>query len=188
MQNNEAEEKPQQADGRCLLPGLIGKIPLETVTDPPLRDGLAYWRNLRRGRRFPVRSDVTLRGLKSLMRNTILIRVIGEAEDYEYRFVGDAHVVAHGGTTIQGKRWSELDKDGGIFSKQRRQHYDEVVRTGDPVAFGGLVARHFFDPGAVADRVFLQCRTVCLPLGRSEETIDHILTFTVYCIPGARRP
>lgn len=162
----------------CRLVGVIGKVSLENIAPPLLAEGLAYWRSLLNGRRFPVRSDITLLGLKSVMRNTILMRVIGECEDYEYRYVGDAHIVAHG-NKIQGKRWSELDTGSGLFSRQRRQFYDEVVRSGQPVLVAGYVARHFFDVSKMPDISFVFAKTLCLPLGRDDE-VDHLLTVTVY--------
>lgn len=168
----------QRAENACYFSGLIGKRPLTDIKFPVLSEGLAYWRSLCRGRKFPVRSDVTLRGLNAMMRNAILIRVIGDGEDYEYRFVGEAHVEAHG-RWVQGKRWSELDIGSGVFSRQRKRFYDEVVASGEPLLIDGYVAQHFFEADDMGNRAFIHGSTLCLPLGR-DETVDHMLTITVY--------
>lgn len=169
----------QQTNSHCLLGGLIGRSPLASLDEPLLCDGLAYWRGLCRGRKFPVRSAVTLSGLAPMMRNAILIRVIGEGEDYEYRFVGDAHIGVHG-RSVQGARWSEVSAGNGVPARQRKCFYDEVVQTGAPLAVRGYVARRFFDVAHPEHRVFFYSRALCLPLGRHETAVDHILTFTVY--------
>ncbi|HEY0283701.1 MAG TPA: PAS domain-containing protein, partial [Rhizomicrobium sp.] len=80
----------------------------EEVDSPILKHGFAYWKDLRAGREFPARSDITPRGLGSLLRNALLLRVIDRGEDYEYRIVGDAHVLAHG-VSVQGKLWSQVN-------------------------------------------------------------------------------
>lgn len=173
----EAEGRPL-SDRACTFDGVLGKVPINALEHPLLIEGLSYWRGLCGARAYPVRSDVTPRGLKSLIQNTIIVRVIGACEDYEYRFVGDAHVVVHG-QSIQGKRWSELDVGNGIFSRQRRHFYDNLVRTGEPVLVSGYVARHFFDAEMDQEHFFIHASCLCLPLGH-DGTVDHILTFTVY--------
>jgi len=149
------------------------RISLEALDNPVLVEGLAYWRNLCGGRKFPVRSDVTPRGLKHLSRNTVLLRVIDGGADYEIRIAGDAHVVAHG-FSVQGMFWSELSKAGNRHMIERKAHYDAVVRNGEPVAISGLMAADG------RESVLLHNTALLLPLGPDEKTVEFLLVFSVY--------
>ena len=146
---------------------------LEELDHPILLRGIAYWRGLCAGRKYPVRSDVTLRGLVSLLHNTLLLRVIDGGRDYEYRFEGDAHVQAHG-IGIQGKLWSEISANASSLRQLNKVVYDRVVADAAPVAVLGWLesdSQHW---------EFLYRQSVYLPLGPPDGTVEHILGFSVY--------
>lgn len=146
-------------------------IPLSEVDSAILLDGIAMWRTLSGGRRFPSRSDVTPRALKPLLRNTKLVRVMDGGQDYEYRIVGDAYVLAHG-VSFQSKRWSETADLLPDYHDYVKPIYDRVVRDGEPVATRGWIGRCAGSTGHVYSEY------VFLPLGDGE--VDHILVFAVY--------
>jgi hypothetical protein len=152
---------------------LSHRIALGEIDSTILLQGAAYWRGLCRERRFPARRDVTPRGLASLLRYTTLLRVMDGGEDYEYRIVGDAYVLAHG-VSFQGKRWSETDKVSPGYHAMIKSTYDRVVRKGEPVAMRGWIER-----GAKKSEL-VYCEYLFLPLGDSDKTVDHILVFAVY--------
>ena len=150
-----------------------GRIALDEVDSAVLLQGIAYWRNLAGGRKHPSRSDITPRGLASLLRNTTLLRVIDGGKDYEYRIVGDAYVMAHG-LSFQGKRWSQTDKLSPGYHAMIKSTYDRVVRKAEPVAMRGWIERS----GRTLELIYSEY--VFLPLGIDDKTVDHILVFAVY--------
>jgi hypothetical protein len=134
--------------------------------------GVDYWRTLRRERKYPSRADVNPRGLGRLLRNTMLIGVIGGGKDYEFRVVGDAPVVALG-NNFQGRHLSELDHIGNMRGETCRRLYGAVVKSGEPRAIRGCMASN------LRMQIPIQCEGVFLPLGPDESTVNYILGFTV---------
>lgn len=156
------------------VPRMRGRrISPNEVDSEILKEGYAYWRALCAGRKFPVRADVTPRGLGHLLRNTVLIRVIDGGADYEYRIFGDAHVIAVG-QSIQGRRWNELNQAGILHVELRKELYDMVAQSGEPQGMTGLIG----SDNPALETVY--CETLYLPLGPGGETVDHILGFGVY--------
>jgi len=121
---------------------------------------------------------MTVRALRSLLRNITLLRVIDGGRDYEYRVVGDAYVMAHG-ISFQGKCWSDLKTLAPRHWATIKPIYDSVVRTGEPLATRGWIER-----GICTDE-FVYCEYVYLPLGTEEGVVDHILAVAVYVTHGA---
>jgi hypothetical protein len=148
-------------------------IPLDELDNPVLVAGLTYWRSLCKGRKFPSRSDITPRGLVPILRNTVLMRVIGGGTDYEFRVVGDASVSAHG-MSVQGMLWSDLCKIKNAAAIQRKPLYDSVARSGEPRAFGGLIVPDNRQSELVHNTVLM------MPLGPDDATVDHLLLVSVY--------
>jgi hypothetical protein len=151
----------------------ISFVRLEEIEHPILVDGLTYWRDLCAGRKYPARSDVTLRGLANLLHNTLLLRVIDGGRDYEYRFEGDAHVQAHG-VSVQGKSWSEISQNGSDLRQFNKIVYDRVVENAAPIAVRGWMERdsqHW---------ELIYREAVYLPLGQKDGSVEHILGFSVY--------
>lgn len=65
-------------------------------------------------------------------------RVIDDGRDYEFEFIGDAHMRAYG-VNHQGRRISDLEKNSPRFAKQLRAAYDFVRISGRPQAFQGTI-------------------------------------------------
>jgi hypothetical protein len=152
---------------------LSNRVPLEDIDSPVLLQGIAYWRNLCGGRKYPPRSAMSPRGLSNLLRNTTLLRVIDGGRDYEYRIVGDAYVMAHG-VSFQGKFWSETGRLSPGYYATIKPTYDRVVREAEPVATRGWIER-----GASVNE-YVYSEYVFLPLGDEAKGVDHILIFAVY--------
>ncbi len=154
---------PRKRANRC--------VDLTEVDSSVLIDGITMWQSLSGERKFPQRSDVTPRALRTLLRNTTLVRVIDSGKDYEYRIVGDAYVMAHG-VSFQNKCLSQIAGLTPGYYAFVKPIYDRVVQEGDPVAPRGWIERG----GGSAGHVY--CEYVFLPIG--EEAVDHILVFAVY--------
>jgi hypothetical protein len=150
-------------------------VPISEVDSSVLIDGITLWHSLCGERRYPRRGDVTPRALKTLLRNTLLVRVVEDGKDYEYRIVGDAYVMAHG-VSFQSKRWSQIAAQTPGYHAFVKPIYDRVVQEGEPIATRGWIERGGGSTGHI------YCEYVFLPLG--DEAVDHILVFAVYIRRG----
>jgi hypothetical protein len=151
----------------------IRPIELDSIESPIVRAGLAYWQKLRAGRKFPSRSDIQPRDMKDLLKNVMLLRVIGDCEDYEYRILGDAHLLAHGFTTWPDKL-SRVEEYRPGYNKILKSVFDMVVKPGSPYALRGWIETgQNFPP-------FMYSENLLLPIGPNSVTVDHVLNFSVY--------
>lgn len=141
-------------------------VSCETLDSRAVSLALRYWKGLRGSRRFPARDDVTPRNMAPFLRNIVLIRVVDDGTDYEYRIAGDACVQAFG-TNFQGMRLTEIESIDAQYGRATRLAYEHVRAMGAPFALRGWVA-----PSIAS--LFSYHETVFLPLGESD-TVDHLL-------------
>lgn len=149
------------------------RVALDAVEDPIVRDGIAYWRSLCRGRLFPARADVTPNAMRKLLSHTILTRVVDGGADYEYRIVGQVHVDLHR-IPFHGERLMKLKGFDVPYRALLKSLYDEVVETRAPVGNRSALR--------MADRVseHLRSESAFLPLGDADAAVDHVLVFATY--------
>lgn len=152
---------------------LIDRIALDEIQSPIVRDGVSYWQSLCRGRAYPARADVAPSGMRKLLANAALVRVLDDGADYEYRIAGEAHVMSHG-IPLQGKKMSELDGLDPAYRPVLKSLYDRVTESHAPYGVRGAIK------AADGAPVHYKSESAFLPLGPDEATIDHILVFTVY--------
>lgn len=146
------------------------EISFEALTKPLVLEGLAYWRSLCGPRAFPAREQISPRAISRLLTNTILLKVIDGGGDFEFAIVGDEVTRAYRAAMIH-RRLSEIAKDipnaatfwGGV--------YRDIVQNRKPCAMR-------FSSGTDGEAKFSDAEAVLLPLGPSDETVDHIITFT----------
>lgn len=150
-----------------------GVIGLDALESPILRQGLEYWTRLRGARRFPARQDIIPRDLAPLLRNVVLIRVIDGGADYEYRIVGDAHVISHG-FSMQGLKVSDVDTYSPGYGAVLKSLYDRVLRKREPYAFRGWMER------GDEKKKYIYSESLFMPMGADDSVIDHVLNFSVY--------
>ena len=150
-----------------------GVIALDAIESPLLRQGLDYWRRLKGTRSYPARQDMVPRDVAPLLRNIVLLRLIDGGTDYEYRIVGDAHVISHG-YTMQGLRVSDIDKYSPGYGPVLKSLYDRAVRRREPFAFRGWMER------GEENKQYIYSESLFMPMGPDEATIDHVLNFSVY--------
>lgn len=147
------------------------RIALTELDNSVLLEGMALWRKMKGERRYPARNDISVRTLKPLLRNICLLKVIDCGQDYDYRIVGDAYVLAHG-ISLQGKLWSEARTIAPGYTAYIKPIYDEIVREAQPIATRGWIERLAGSKGHVYSEYLF------LPLG--EGGVDHILIFAAY--------
>jgi len=153
--------------------GSSGILPLDKIESPIVRQGLDYWHRLRGGRPYPARQDLSPRDLTGILRHVVLLRLIDGGADYEYRIVGDAHVVSHG-FGMQGLRVSDVDSVSPGYGLVLKSLYDRAVRRRDAYAFRGWLER------GQEKLKYIYSESVFMPLGPDAQTIDHVLNFSVY--------
>lgn len=171
MQTAVAITIPQSVDDTA-----NGRIPLDTVESQIVRNGVSYWQSLCRGRDFPARSDINPRDIRGLLRNTCLLRVVDDGEDYEYRVIGDAHVMAYG-FSMQGRKLSEFETEAPGLGPVLKRLYDRVLRKREPFALRGWIAR------TEQQTKYIYSESIFAPLGEGD-AIDHIFNVSVY-VPKA---
>lgn len=138
---------------------------------PDLLDILAIWNEKRAGRLLPARGDVLPGPMGRRLRNVSLLSVLDG--DYEFRIIGDTHVQAYG-ARHQGKRLSEVIAMAPGFGDALKKSVDIVVRKRIPIAYRGAIGRD------VGEARFVWLETLFLPLGSTDEAVDHVMTASVY--------
>jgi hypothetical protein len=167
MQNaSYAEEIEAEAPSRARH-----AILLEDIGSPVVQKGLGLWRERANGKTMPSRADLSPRVLSGLLRNTGLIRVVGDNE-FEMRIVGDALVTAQG-ASFQGMTTAEIDLILPGYGAALNSVYRYVRRTAQPAAYRGWYVRE-------ADGHSVYHESVVLPLSDDGQMVDHLLVVGAY--------
>jgi hypothetical protein len=144
-------------------------VRLEDLKDPLVRQGIAYWDALRGPRAFPSRGEVNPRAVAPLLSRAILLKVIGGGEDFEFAIVGDDVNRAYCAPLLH-RRLSEIACDLPNSAAWWGRVYRDICRTGRPWA----VCMH---AGSDGETNYSDGEAALLPLGASQDSVDHIVTF-----------
>jgi len=155
--------------------GLAKVIPLDQITFPKVTQGLAHWNAVRGDRRFPARVDIHPSDIKSLLPNVMLLRVLGEGTDYEFKIVGGRTVEEHGFNPLNW-RIGQLDTVVEGYAEFLTGLFAIIRASGNPVALSGRL--HHLDRG------YRKYESVYLPLGT--DRVDHILNVSDYAALAAK--
>ena len=163
-QRNAVIINPQTADtvGRRIL--------LSDISHPVVDSVFRIWSQQKIGKLFPSRATMTPKRMAPFLTNVVLIGVIDQGADYEFRVVGDAIRVAFA-LNLSGMRIADLNKLETGFGDVIQRVCRFVFRTGVPLAVQGTLMRAEFD----AD----QQQGIFLPLGVGAD-VDHILYVAGY--------
>ena len=142
--------------------------PVDDARNPHVRRGVDYWRSVCLQRRFPARGDLTLRGLATVLPYAVIIGVIDEGADYEFRYVGDAQRQAFK-VHFKGLRLTQITAAAPELGTLLRGAYEFVRSTGTAFVVRGRVDH---EP---ADSKFLYHESAFLPLGATDASVDHLL-------------
>jgi hypothetical protein len=152
-------------------------IALPEIENVLTRKAYDIWENARGARRMPSRADMSPRAMSGLLRNTVLVRVIGAGDEFEFRIVGDAIVMAQG-ASLQGMTMAEIDLLLPGYGSTLHNAYSNTYRKCMPSAYRGWYVRE-------ADGHAMFHESLIMPLGDDGETVDHILVVGVYAMqPG----
>ncbi len=145
-------------------------IPLDTVEQPVLQQGVAYWRMLRGTRAFPSRDEIRLRDLASLLKHMVLVKVLDGADDFFMKVVGDEVARCYRAPLIN-RRMSDIAADLPRSVARWSALYRKVALSGEPLAVCVTVGSE------KPELNFTHSTTVCLPFGPSDDAVDHLVTF-----------
>ncbi len=145
-------------------------IDIDAVSKPLVQEGLAYWRSLCGSRAFPARDQISPRAIRRLLTNTILIRVLDAGADFEFLVVGDEVTRAYR-APLMHRRLSEIGKDIPNAAGFWGNVYRDIVQNRKPWAVR-------FSAGHDGEARFSDGEAILLPLGPSDDVVDHIITFT----------
>ena len=149
----------------------------EIITAPeleaePVREAVERWQALRGAKPFPAEPDEVIGPVSG---NILLIKVLGEGEDYQYLRVGEG-LVAGFGEDFSGQCLSEIEKTNPRFGIGLRMLYEMVRAGGEPLGYRGWVGEDL--PAAA----FVYHENAILPLGDSggeDGVVDHLLVVSV---------
>jgi hypothetical protein len=136
------------------------------------------WKALAGARRFPCVPDGVL---ETISHNAILVRVLDDGNDYEYRSVGDA-LVSGFGEDFSGRRLSDIIASTPRFGIGLKMLYEMVRSSGEALYYRGWVGADM--PGAH----FVYYESAVLPFGQDEDRVDHILVASMLVLRDQAYP
>jgi hypothetical protein len=148
------------------------RVQIDSIHDPLLNQAFSVWSELKGEARFPQREAMTPRVMAPFLRNIVLVRVLENGKEYEFRIVGDA-IVQVQGESFQGMTLAQIDAKLPGYGATLRPIYGKLVAEGEPRAYRGHV------PDAPLKRAFSH-ESLLLPLGADGKTVDNILIVGAY--------
>jgi hypothetical protein len=148
------------------------RVDASEIQNVQLRKAFDLWTRLRGSRLFPARSEISPRDLSDFLRNTVLVRVLDGGNEFQFRIVGDAIVLAQG-QSFQGLTTAEIEVRLPGYGAMVKRAYQRIQGERKP-----LVLRGWFEQGTTQRAFFHE--TLGLPLGPDDATVDHILVVAVY--------
>jgi hypothetical protein len=148
---------PNQSSGE-----IITALQLEAQ---PVRDAVERWQALKGTRPYPQAPHEVMAPVAP---NTILIKVIGDGEDYQYLRVGEA-LLAGFGEDFSGQRLSQIEVTSPRFGIGLRMLYEMVRASGEPLCYRGWVGLDM--PGAQ----FVYYESAVLPFGQTSRVEEMLV-------------
>lgn len=141
-------------------------VALDEADNAIVKGAIAYWRSLCGERRFPQHSELTLRGMASFLRFSVIVDVIDGGADYRYRYVGDAERQAFK-VYFKGIMLSQVETHAPAFGRVLRKAYEHLRSSGVPFVVKGRVGH------ATTESALPHHETAFLPLGCAN--VDQLL-------------
>jgi hypothetical protein len=144
------------------------------ISTKVIADVLAVWQSHAGDHGMPARDHVLPKPMAPFMRHISLIRWIAEDDDYEARFIGDAHVQAYGESSPPGRRMSTVIAERPEFGNALRASYDMARTRRAPLIMRGFIGGEF------PDARFVWFETVYLPLRGDNSDVEFVMNAAVY--------
>jgi len=154
------------------FPGLtsIDFVPVTELQHRAVRLGFDYWQSQCGARKFPGRTQIRPNQIASALSHFSLIKVWDGGSDYEVRIAGDAMNYAYR-APLNGRLISDIATDLPLMAARWRRIFEEIIATGLPLA----VRTHAGHD--LPETNFSDSEAVFLPLGESDDAVDHLLLF-----------
>ena len=154
----------------------------EVITAPqleaePVRQAVERWQILKEGQPYPEAPETVMDPVSA---NTLLVKVVGDGQDYQYLRVGEALVAAFG-EDFSGQCLSEIEQTNPRFGIGLRMLYEMVRAGGEPLCYRGWAGQDM--PGAQ----FVYYESAVLPFGRTPR-VDHILVISMLVLRAHAHP
>ncbi|HWD26364.1 MAG TPA: PAS domain-containing protein [Rhizomicrobium sp.] len=155
-----AERRPEQS--------VVAVVAYDAVENAITRTAAAYWIALKRNRALPARAQLEPRDMRAILSNVVLLRVIDDGRDYQYRIAGEAFVWAYS-AQFRGLFLSDVEAANPEHGERMRALYKHVRQTAAPIGLQGWIGRN------LPQARFVYHETVLLPFGDDGARVDHIL-------------
>jgi hypothetical protein len=172
MPSQRPERSPPKQNAAVSVIGLSDIMCIQTIAI------VHAWKKWRGWRAMPASKALLRACLGAHAQHASVARVIEDGRDYEFKYIGEAHVRAYG-ANHQGRRVSDIARLSPRFGRQLKASYDLVRISGRPQAFQGVL-----DSDNAGPR-FVWFETVYLPFGE-QGAIDCILNAAVYQLRADR--
>jgi hypothetical protein len=146
--------------------------PVEDARSPFVKAGVEYWATVKAARRFPARAELTLRGMAPFLPYSVIVGVIDDGADFEYRYVGDAQRQAFR-SYFKGLRITQIEAAAPELGALLRGVYEQVRSSAIPFLVRGRLDQEDDDAR------FRYHETAFLPLGVGDGAVDHLLVVGV---------
>jgi hypothetical protein len=156
-------------------------LPVDRLDAELVRAGVAMWRALKRGGRFPDRARMVSCLTQPLRDRSFLVEVLDGGADYRYRDVGAALVKGFN-EDFAGRHLSQIIETAPRFGLGLRMLYEMVRAGGEPLGYRGWVGEDL--PTAA----FVYHENAILPLGDcggEDGMVDHLLVVSVLVLRQA---
>ena len=167
----------EQNAGNLVRPP-TARIDTSDIQSAQLRKAFDLWTKLKGPRPFPARNEISPRDLADFLRNIVLVRVLDAGNEFQFRIVGDAIVLAQG-QSFQGLTTAEIELRLPGYGRMVKRAYQRIYAERKP-----LLLRGWFEHASTKRAFFNE--TLGLPLGPDADTIDHILVVAVYAFSHDR--
>lgn len=132
--------------------------------------GYDYWLRQRSARAFPSRGQIRPHEVAAALSHLSLIKIWDHGADFEIRIAGDAINSAYS-APLNGRLISDIASDLPLMATRWREIFSDVMETKSPVA---VRTRAGHD---LPELNFTDSESVFLPLGESDDAVDHLLLF-----------
>ncbi len=153
-------------------------IALDAVESPVVALGIGYWRQLCGARRFARREDLDPRKIAPALSNMILARVVEGGADFTFRIVGDEVRRAYP-VPLNNRLMSDIAHDLPELASKLSLAYRRVIDSKLPFAVRTFVGLDNPDVN------FSYAEAVHLPLGATDDAVDHLLTLASHTLESA---
>jgi hypothetical protein len=155
-----AERRPEQS--------VVALVAYDAVENAITRTAASYWTALKGNRVLPARAQLAPRDMRAILSNVVLLRVVDDGRDYEYRIAGQAFVWAYS-APFGGLFLSDVEAANPEHGERMRALYEHVRSTAAPIGLQGWIGRN------LPQARFIYHETVLLPFGDDSARVDHIL-------------